>query len=159
MPVIEMLQLGTSSWASSQGLPYCKPTKTLCVITCTFVEVQTMSGYRFRVVLCDYERYIMSLYMYYRVVGKTLNVFQLPTATTEVATCTSCFVFELIIYKSLDLQSENKRKQLFVMLWWKMPEVVLQSPIILRRWWYKILEFHWPGLHTTEQHAAAACRR
>ena len=40
-----------------------------CVaIRCTFLEVHTMSGYRFRVVLCDYERYIMSLYMYYRVV-------------------------------------------------------------------------------------------
>ena len=30
MPVIEMLQLGTSSRASCQGLPYCKPTE-LCV--------------------------------------------------------------------------------------------------------------------------------
>ena len=45
----------------------------MCAITCTFVEVQTMSGYRFRVVLCAYERYTMPLYMYYRVVGKTLN--------------------------------------------------------------------------------------
>ena len=45
-----------------------------CVaIRCTFLEVPTMSGYRFRVVLCDYERYIMSLYMYYRVVVDTLK--------------------------------------------------------------------------------------
>ena len=34
-----------------------------------------MSGYRFRVVLCAYERYIMPLYMYYRVVVDTLNDF------------------------------------------------------------------------------------
>ena len=48
----------------------------MCAITCAFVEVQTMSGYRFRVVLCAYERYIIPLYMYYRVVvGKTLKFF------------------------------------------------------------------------------------
>ena len=34
-----------------------------------------MSGCRFRVVLCAYERYIMPLYMYYRVVVDTLNDF------------------------------------------------------------------------------------
>ena len=32
-----------------------------------------MSGYRFRVVLCAYERYTMPLYMYYRVVVDTLK--------------------------------------------------------------------------------------
>ena len=47
--------------------------KDSCAITCTFVEVQTVSGYRFRVVLCAYERYTMSLCMYYRVVVDTLN--------------------------------------------------------------------------------------
>ena len=46
----------------------------MCAITCTFIEVQTMSGYRFRVVLCAYERYIMPLYMYYRVVVDTLKL-------------------------------------------------------------------------------------
>ena len=33
--------------------------------------------------------------------------FECPQATFD----SSCFVFELIIYKTLDLQSENKRKQ------------------------------------------------
>ena len=43
-----------------------------------------MSGYRFRVVLCDYERYIMSLYMYYRVVGKTLKEAALGRAIVDL---------------------------------------------------------------------------
>ena len=46
----------------------------MCAITCTFIEVQTMSGYRFRVVLCAYERYIMPLYMYYSLVVSPLKV-------------------------------------------------------------------------------------
>ena len=45
----------------------------MCASACAFTEVLTMSGFRFRVVLCAYERYIMPLYMYYRVVGKTLK--------------------------------------------------------------------------------------
>ena len=46
----------------------------MCAITCTFIEVQTMGGYRFKVVLWTYERYIMPLYMYYSLVVSPLNV-------------------------------------------------------------------------------------
>ena len=63
-------------------------------IRCTFLEVHTMSGYRFRVVLCDYERYIMSLYMYYRVVGKTLNVFAVDNVVRKH------LKFEIRLYKN-----------------------------------------------------------
>ena len=48
----------------------------MCAITCTFVGVQTMGGYRFRVVLCADERYTMPLYMYYSLVASRLKIQQ-----------------------------------------------------------------------------------
>ena len=76
MLLLEILQLGGNAFDSLVPAPaHSANWQPMCAITCTFVGVQTMSGYRFRVVLCAYERYIMSLYMYYRVVAKSLHLF------------------------------------------------------------------------------------
>ena len=46
------------AWAPAHSANW----QPICAITCAFIEVLTMSDFRFRVVLCAYERYIIPLY-------------------------------------------------------------------------------------------------